>query len=125
MYQRALNSLVFRLSAAQAYSRLSNGTRESCGGGCANTSCSNWRPANASDWVWNDRMLPELFAMLVDITGNAHLTQLLQRYTADGLPRKEMLLSIREFASREQFRIALARLAERHGREGGEQRVMA
>ena len=70
-------------------------------------------------------MLPELFAILVEETGDARLTQLLQRYRADALPRKEMLLSIRDFASLKQFRTALRRLSERHGREGGEQRVMA
>ena len=63
-------------------------------------------------------MLPELFAILVDETGDERLTQLLRRYNTDTLPRKEMLLSIREFASREQFRQAIVLLAERHGREG-------
>ena len=114
---------------SEAYSRLSSGSTASsplsCGDQCGSPSCSNWRPANASDWVWNDRMLPELFAVLVEETGNELLTQLLQRYTTGLLPRKEMLLSIRQFASQDQFRSALRRLAERQSREGGEQRGLA
>ena len=70
-------------------------------------------------------MLPELFAVLVDETGDDRLTQLYCRFTMGDLPRKECLLSIRGLASREQFRNALVRIAERHGREGGEQRAMA
>lgn len=114
---------------SEAYERLGNSSQDapsSCGEQCGNPSCSNWRPANASDWVWNDRMLPELFATLVDETGGSdELTQLYRRYTMGEVPRKEMLLSIRSLASREQFRNALVRLAGRHGEEGGEQRAMA
>ena len=66
-------------------------------------------------------MLPELIAILLEETGDERLTRALQRYSAALLPRKEMLISIRHYASRAQFRTALWRLAERHAREGDQE----
>ena len=92
----------------------------SCGDGCR----SRWTQPDGSRFVWNDRMLPELFACLISETGDSRLQKLYEQYNSNELTRKEALLSIHTFASRDQFRVALARLADRHGREGGEQRAV-
>ena len=69
-------------------------------------------------------MLPELFSALIAETGDSRLQDLYQQFCDDVLSRRETLLSIHKFASREQFRQALQNLAKRHEREGGEQRVV-
>ncbi len=66
-------------------------------------------------------MLPDLFALLVEETGDRRLMQVLQSHTAGKVMSakmcREMLLRSRDFASREQCRSALRRLAERHRRQ--------
>lgn len=115
-----------QLVCVQAYSHLSaissapgsSQAGSSCTG-CGPNTC--WRPPNAAAWVWSDANLPELISILLEETGDERLTQLLRRYRAALLPRKEMLLSIRDYASRAQFRTALWRLAERNAREGDQE----
>ena len=92
----------------------------SCGDACK----SQWTQPDGARFVWNDHMLPELFACLISETGDSRLQTLYKNYVANLLSRKEALLSIHSFATREQFRQALHVVAERHGREGGEQRTM-
>ena len=87
--------------------------------------CSSmWSNGTGDRFVWNDRMLPELFAALISETDDNRLQTLYEQYAAESLSRKDALLSIHKFASREQFRRALSSLAERHAREGGEQRAV-
>ena len=119
---KAVSEAYNRLSAVSAPGRSQAGPSfsSSCAG-CGGPNGVNWRPPNAAAWVWSDRNLPELIALLLEETGDERLTQLLQRYRAALLPRKEMLLSIRDYASREQFRTALWRLAERNAREGDQE----
>ena len=105
------------ISSAPGSSQSGPSFSSSCAG-CGGLNGVSWRPPNAAAWVWSDSNLPELIAILLEETGDERLTQLLQRYRAALLPRKEMLLSIRDYASREQFRTALWRLAERNAREG-------
>lgn len=109
------------VSSAPGSSQAGPSFSSSCAGGCGGPSGVSWTPPNATAWVWSDRNLPELIAILLEETGDERLTQLLQRYRAALLPRKEMLLSIRDYASREQFRTALWRLAERNAREGDQE----
>ena len=117
---KAVSEAYNHLSAVSAPGRSQAGPSFSCAG-CSGPNGVNWRPPNAAAWVWSDRNLPELIALLLEETGDERLTQLLQRYRAALLPRKEMLLSIRDYASREQFRTALWRLAERNAREGDQE----
>ncbi len=63
-------------------------------------------------------MLPELFALLIEETKDERLAILFSDYAEGRIFRKEMLLSVHRFASREQFRMALQRLAERNVQEG-------
>ena len=119
-------------AVTEAYRRLNSGEQSWTGCGKAGTSAcsmkngcnSMWNGPSGERFVWNDRMLPELFSALLDQTGDARLQTLYERYAGNMLSRKEALLSIHNFASREQFRVALLRVAERHGREGGEQRII-
>ena len=116
-------------AVTEAYERLSDTAQRSwagCSNACGmNNNCSSmWTNPKGERFVWNDRMLPELFAALLAETGDANLQALYEKYVDNTLTRKETLLSIHTYASREQFRQALQTLAERHAREGGMQQVI-
>ena len=110
-------------SVTEAYRRISvEGPQASLAMGtvgCRDVGCAaNWRPAGAAAFVWNDSMLPELFALLLSESGDVRLTQLYQQYVDNALSRRDTLLSVRNIASRDDFRRALGTLAAGYAREG-------
>ena len=122
-------------AVTSAYESIVSGGTEQAWRGCSNAGTSRcsmrngcgsmWEGPQGERFVWNDSMLPELFSALLAETGDARLQALYTQYVESVLTRKQMLLSIHTYATREQFRTALKALAQRHHEEGGEQRVMS
>ena len=75
---------------------------------------------------WSDAMLPALFGLLAEETGYPKLT-LLRRLHGEvaqsSTARRQVLLSLRDYASREQVSSAMRRLAGLYGKHGPQRRV--